>query len=98
MVVPFTNVASVIQISRDKTIRFTDNLLMSTLTLARNFESFAADANELSQQATAIASTAPADKAEIATGIAGIATEMANMADRIAATLRSSSLDSKKAA
>lgn len=63
---------------------------MSTpLTLAKKFESFAADADKLSQQAAAIASTVPVDKAEIATGISNVARAMAEIATDLTKALDS---------
>lgn len=94
-----TRANSSLQFLRDSFCHLADDSHMSNAKhLSENFKSIAADTAAISQQAMNIASTAPADKAEIAFEISAVATSMANMANRISETLRSSLLHSKKAA
>lgn len=72
--------------------------MSTTLILANKFDSLAADVAQLSQQATAIASTAPAHQAEMAADLASVTQSMTNMATRIAETLHGSLLGAKKVA
>lgn len=76
------------QILRDKIILVTDNSSMSNLLpLARKFELFTADAVNLSERATALASTSSTDKAEIALEIARVADTMAAISTHLTKAL-----------